>query len=756
MATTLADVFARVRPDGKRFAGELQQQIGSSSTAVGKQTGTMFAGGMLAGVGAIFAGAKIIDFFKGAFAEAEEAARVTRLTNAALKSTGEVANLTAADIEDLAGRLSDLSGVDDEVIQSGENVLLTFTRIRNEAGKGNDIFNQGSEAALNLSAALGTDLQASMILVGKALNDPIAGLTALKKAGVQLTEQQKEQIKAFVEAGDVMSAQKIILAELTTQFGGAAAAAASPADKARVAWGNFQEEVGKKLLPTLESILNFGVKNQAWLVPLAGSIAGLAVVIGTVIAAQKAWTLVQSALGIGMDATARRASRTALAIGGIVVAAQALNAISSDTTDVEGLNESLKNLGATNERGGELVRLFGSDLSGFQADVALAGGGVNGLARSLEGLIPLTRQAMENNFGASFASAQENINNLDAALAQLARGGNLAEARAAVYQLMQAGKITADEANALFPKWANANAAMQRGMTATAKAEIEASAAGKALIDTWNNLNDTMISADDAMLSAHESIDGITRAFEEGSKSVEGNSRAAVENRVALERSAAAAQNAAAEAMANGASHDTAAALIDEFKNAAITATGATGAEAEQIRILAERLFSIPKEVTSTVNLITNRITHNITDNTVWGRGVLEAHGGILKFFAGGGFENHVAQITKAGTWRVWGEPETGGEGYIPLAPSKRTRSTAVLAEIANMFGYALATRDPQSSSAGGVGGDLALGSGSAGVERVVEMLARLLDAVERIAPGVGAQLTGATAATYQLARARG
>jgi hypothetical protein len=750
--TTVADVYARIRPDGKRFGSEMQSQIGSSATNVGTATGKQFAGGMLAGVGALFAGAKIIDFFKGAFNEASEAARVTRLTNAALKSTGEVAHVTAGDIGDLSDRLSAMAGVDDEVIQSGANVLLTFTRIRNEAGKGNDIFNQGAEAALNLSAALGTDLQASMILVGKALNDPIAGLTALKKAGVQLTEQQREQIKAFVEAGDVMSAQKVILAELTTQFGGAAAAAASPADKARVAWGNFQEEVGNKLLPTLESILTFGVKNQAWLGPLAGSIAGLAVVIGTVIAAQKAWTIVQSALGIGMDATARRASRTALALGAIVVAAQALNAATADTTDVEGLNESLKRLGSTNERGGELARLFGKDLSGFRNDVALTGGAVNNIAGALEGLIPLTRQAMENNFGTSFGSAKEHITQLDDALSQLVRGGNITEARAAVYQLMQAGKITAEEANNLFPKWANANESMQRGMTATAKAEIDASAAGKALIDTWNDLNDTMLSADDAMLAAHESLDGITRAFEEGSKSVDGNSRAAVENRVALERAAAAAEKAAAEAMANGQSHEAAAALVEEFKNQAIAATGATGADAEAIRILAERLFSIPKNVTSQVNVI----TRNITEYQTYRQGERQAMGGILKFFAGGGFENHVAQISKRGTWRIWGEDETGGEGYIPLAPSKRTRSTAVLAEIADMFGYALASRDPQSSSVGAVGGDLALGAGSAGVERVVEMLARLLDAVERIAPGVGAQLTGATSATYQLARARG
>ena len=47
------------------------------------------------------------------------------------------------------------TGVDDEAIPSGENLLLTFTNIRNEAGKGNDVFDQATTATLDLSVALG-------------------------------------------------------------------------------------------------------------------------------------------------------------------------------------------------------------------------------------------------------------------------------------------------------------------------------------------------------------------------------------------------------------------------------------------------------------------------------------------------------------------------------------------------------------------------------------------------------------------------
>jgi hypothetical protein len=84
------------------------------------------------------------------------------------------------------------------------------------------------------------------------------------------------------------------------------------------------------------------------------------------------------------------------------------------------------------------------------------------------------------------------------------------------------------------------------------------------------------------------------------------------------------------------------------------------------------------------------------------------AQGGVVEFFARGGRrENHVAQVVPAGSWRVWGEPETGGEAYIPLAQSKRRRSLAILAEVAEQFGYGLAATGERAR----MGGALASGS---------------------------------------------
>lgn len=157
--------------------------------------------------------------FTGLTEAAIKAETVSTQTAATLKSTGGVSGQTAESIHDLADALSRVTPYEDETVQSAENLLLTFTNI------GADIFPQATEAVLNMSTALGQDTKNSAIQLGKALQDPILGATALRRVGVALTESQRDQIKAFVQSGDIMSAQKVILRELQTEFGGSARAA---------------------------------------------------------------------------------------------------------------------------------------------------------------------------------------------------------------------------------------------------------------------------------------------------------------------------------------------------------------------------------------------------------------------------------------------------------------------------------------------------------------------------------------------------
>src|ERR1700712_5749455 len=69
---------------------------------------------------------------------------------------------------------------------------------------------------------------------GKALNDPLKGISALSRAGVTFTQSQQDSIKAMVGANDLLGAQKIILGEVEKQVGGTAKATATNGEKASV------------------------------------------------------------------------------------------------------------------------------------------------------------------------------------------------------------------------------------------------------------------------------------------------------------------------------------------------------------------------------------------------------------------------------------------------------------------------------------------------------------------------------------------
>lgn len=87
---------------------------------------------------------------------------------------------------------------------------------------------------------------------------------------------------------------------------------------------------------------------------------------------------------------------------------------------------------------------------------------------------------------------------------------------------------------------------------------------------------------------------------------------------------------------------------------------------------------------------VTVTATGTFSAGPIRGSGVIaQLNGSILKFFADGA-ENHVAQVAKPGAMRLWAEPETGGEAYIPLSPTKRGRSTSILSNVASSFGYGL------------------------------------------------------------------
>lgn len=263
--------------DSSNFEKSLSK-AGKATTGMGSSLKKM-AGFAVLGAGAAGLGGLIVAA-KKSIDTANEHAKVYAQTNAVLKSTGDISNTTQGSIQSLANAIEKKSGVDDVAIQSGENMLLTFTRIRNEAGKGNDIFNQSTKTLVDMSTALGTDMSKSAIQLGKALNDPIKGVSALARVGVTFDDSQKKMIKSMVDSGNTMGAQKLILKELNKEFGGSADALGRTLPgqvnilKARL--DDLGQSIGTKLVPILLNFVNW--INDNW-----GTISSIAAAVETAI-----------------------------------------------------------------------------------------------------------------------------------------------------------------------------------------------------------------------------------------------------------------------------------------------------------------------------------------------------------------------------------------------------------------------------------------------------------------------------------------
>lgn len=221
---------------------------------IGSTAGGILKAGLLAGVAGATALAGGLAF---CVKEAMESQKVQAQLASVLKSTGGAAGVTADMANDLANSLSGVTTFEDDAILSGENMLLTFTNI------GKDVFPAATQAILDMSTATGQDLTGSAVQLGKALNDPIAGISALSRVGVTFTEDQKKMIEGMVEAGDVAGAQTVILEELQKEFGGSAVAAGETFSGQltilKNSLGNVAEEIGGALLPSLTGFVTTGV-----------------------------------------------------------------------------------------------------------------------------------------------------------------------------------------------------------------------------------------------------------------------------------------------------------------------------------------------------------------------------------------------------------------------------------------------------------------------------------------------------------------
>jgi hypothetical protein len=221
-------------------------------------------GKKLAGIGVAVAGAfaigAVFRFAKESVLAGERAQQFNDILVQVAKTTDAFGGNLAAGTNRLikfADAQELVIGVEAELIKETQAVLLSFKAVGSSAGEAGGSFDRATKAAFDMAAVLKTDARGSAVQLGKALENPIKGVTALARAGTTFTDQQRAQIKTLVESNRLLEAQDLILTEVESQYGGAAEAAALRSQKISLAFGQVQDALGAALAPAFEKFATF-------------------------------------------------------------------------------------------------------------------------------------------------------------------------------------------------------------------------------------------------------------------------------------------------------------------------------------------------------------------------------------------------------------------------------------------------------------------------------------------------------------------
>ena len=223
-----------------------------------------------------------VDFGKASVRATEDAKQKFSLLKTTVETTGAATWTTAEALEEMAKQFSSSTNYTVSEIESMQTVLLGF---RNITG---DTFREASESIMDMATVMGMDLKSAVQTVGKALDDPINGIDSLKRQGFAFTDSQKSMLKAMVKTGDQAGAQKIILEELATTYGGAAQAAQTSFAKLEHSMDDLKETVGNILTPMLADIAEEAVVLLEKFNSLDGGTQRMIVTAGALVAATPA------------------------------------------------------------------------------------------------------------------------------------------------------------------------------------------------------------------------------------------------------------------------------------------------------------------------------------------------------------------------------------------------------------------------------------------------------------------------------------
>lgn len=269
MATSaLATAFVNIVPGTMALENYLKKELsdqadGAGAMAgarMGNATGKTFGSSVKSLIGPALGTAATYGFARfveGSVKAAEEA----KVADERLQQVTKSMNLFGAGTGAVVSRLNDYStslmkniAVDDESIKATQAKLMTFKDLAKTADTTGGAFDRATAAAYDLASAGFGSAETNAVQLGKALQDPVKGITALARSGVTFTDVEKKRIETLVKSNQMGEAQNMVLKAIETQVGGTAAATALASDKMKISFGELKEQVGTALAPAFAAL----------------------------------------------------------------------------------------------------------------------------------------------------------------------------------------------------------------------------------------------------------------------------------------------------------------------------------------------------------------------------------------------------------------------------------------------------------------------------------------------------------------------
>ena len=241
-SSVVVDLLGRDQLNPVLQAGEKAvQQFGVSTTAIFQTVGVAIAGALSVGL--------IKEFAMSSIEAAQESEEAWAKWEATQRAAGDAVRLTSEQLDTLAAELQKVTRFEDEAVVNAASLLSIYENLNSEA------FERTIRLSADMASLFGTDLEGAARQLGRALDDPVQGLTQLRRAGVVLNEETKELVKSLKEQGRTVEAQNVLFDVLEKKFNGLAEAMGETSTgkiaKLNNALGELKEKLGALAVPAI-------------------------------------------------------------------------------------------------------------------------------------------------------------------------------------------------------------------------------------------------------------------------------------------------------------------------------------------------------------------------------------------------------------------------------------------------------------------------------------------------------------------------